>query len=231
MTFELQNNEESMESFKQTLSNTLNKLNASTSTDISKITKEEITLNDQPSPERETVENCKAEWKEKDRHEILCQCKNGITCSNNILSAKNATFNTKSTEKLKCDNCHEFDSMDDVLQKDSISNLNNCGKIETNMCNCNCNLCNLSNRTSSQSCHGGKSKTIEKSNIFKSASIDSCYGNTSVNQNVLMIGLHCCGDLTPTMMRYFSEVDFISGLCCVSCCYHRMIFDGKSRLS
>ncbi|XP_069102153.1 probable methyltransferase-like protein 25 [Argopecten irradians] len=38
----------------------------------------------------------------------------------------------------------------------------------------------------------------------------------------LMIGLHCCGDLTPTMMEYFRRLDFIRGLCCVSCCYHRM---------
>ncbi|XP_033725202.1 protein RRNAD1-like [Pecten maximus] len=38
----------------------------------------------------------------------------------------------------------------------------------------------------------------------------------------LMIGLHCCGDLTPTMMEYFQSLDFVRGLCCVSCCYHRM---------
>ncbi|XP_060081198.1 probable methyltransferase-like protein 25 isoform X2 [Ylistrum balloti] len=38
----------------------------------------------------------------------------------------------------------------------------------------------------------------------------------------LMIGLHCCGDLTPTMMEYFRCLDFVRGLCCVSCCYHRM---------
>ena len=43
-----------------------------------------------------------------------------------------------------------------------------------------------------------------------------------VSCNVLMVGLHCCGDLTPTMMRYFSRLQFIRGFCCVSCCFHRM---------
>ncbi|CAG2228755.1 unnamed protein product [Mytilus edulis] len=43
--------------------------------------------------------------------------------------------------------------------------------------------------------------------------------------SILMIGLHCCGDLTPTMMKFFSSLDDIKGLCCVSCCYHRMKYD------
>ncbi|XP_063436455.1 probable methyltransferase-like protein 25 [Mytilus trossulus] len=43
--------------------------------------------------------------------------------------------------------------------------------------------------------------------------------------SILMIGLHCCGDLTPTMMKFFSGLDNIKGLCCVSCCYHRMKYD------
>ncbi|KAK3095107.1 hypothetical protein FSP39_010389 [Pinctada imbricata] len=43
-------------------------------------------------------------------------------------------------------------------------------------------------------------------------------------EKVLMVGLHCCGDLTPIMMKYFKALDFIKGLCCVSCCFHRMKF-------
>lgn len=43
----------------------------------------------------------------------------------------------------------------------------------------------------------------------------------------LMIGLHCCGDLTPTMMEYFRRLGFVRGLCCVSCCYHRMEAESK----
>lgn len=39
---------------------------------------------------------------------------------------------------------------------------------------------------------------------------------------VCMIGLHCCGDLTPMMMQIFSEMSEVCVLVCVSCCYHRM---------
>ena len=44
---------------------------------------------------------------------------------------------------------------------------------------------------------------------------------------VCMVGLHCCGDLTPTMLKCFRELDCIRSLCCVSCCYHRMKYNGK----
>ena len=44
---------------------------------------------------------------------------------------------------------------------------------------------------------------------------------------VCMVGLHCCGDLTPTMLKCFQELECIRSLCCVSCCYHRMKFNGK----
>lgn len=41
-----------------------------------------------------------------------------------------------------------------------------------------------------------------------------------------MVGLHCCGDLTPIMLQNFTDLDHITSLCCVSCCYHRMNFNG-----
>jgi len=44
----------------------------------------------------------------------------------------------------------------------------------------------------------------------------------------VMVGLHCCGDLTPTMLSYYKQIDCVRALCCVSCCYHRMKFDGKT---
>ncbi|KAL3884429.1 hypothetical protein ACJMK2_024568 [Sinanodonta woodiana] len=40
-----------------------------------------------------------------------------------------------------------------------------------------------------------------------------------------MIGLHCCGDLTPAMLKCFASEDSVRALCCVSCCYHRMKYD------
>ncbi|KAJ8306713.1 hypothetical protein KUTeg_015754 [Tegillarca granosa] len=79
---------------------------------------------------------------------------------------------------------------------------------------------------------------IEVSNCSSKYVIDDdnqcqqCVDSISVNSprlpRVLMIGLHCCGDLTPTMMDYFLKLDIVKGLCCVSCCYHRMNFDGTN---
>ncbi|KAL5019616.1 hypothetical protein ScPMuIL_002508 [Solemya velum] len=43
-----------------------------------------------------------------------------------------------------------------------------------------------------------------------------------IQPRVCMIGLHCCGDLTPTMMEFFAELECVRVLCCVSCCFHRM---------
>ena len=39
---------------------------------------------------------------------------------------------------------------------------------------------------------------------------------------VCLIGLHCCGDLTPAMLRLYHRVSFLCAMCCVSCCYHKM---------
>ncbi|XP_070178717.1 uncharacterized protein [Littorina saxatilis] len=40
--------------------------------------------------------------------------------------------------------------------------------------------------------------------------------------SVCLIGLHCCGDLTPAILRLYHRVDFLRAICCVSCCYHKM---------
>ncbi|KAK3790011.1 hypothetical protein RRG08_016328 [Elysia crispata] len=39
---------------------------------------------------------------------------------------------------------------------------------------------------------------------------------------VCLIGLHCCGDLSPTMLALFHQVPSVRAVCCVSCCYHKM---------
>ena len=49
----------------------------------------------------------------------------------------------------------------------------------------------------------------------------------SITSDICMVGLHCCGDLSPTMLKYFAKMDFIKSLCIVSCCYHRMEYNGK----
>ena len=39
-----------------------------------------------------------------------------------------------------------------------------------------------------------------------------------------MVGLHCCGDLTPAILKLFANQvhPSISGLVVVGCCYHKM---------
>ncbi|WAR27584.1 hypothetical protein MAR_013288 [Mya arenaria] len=59
---------------------------------------------------------------------------------------------------------------------------------------------------------------------------NSCHGNNSDEAQVCMIGLHCCGDLTPTMLEHFVNTDWITSLVCVSCCYHRMEYADELEL-
>jgi len=40
-----------------------------------------------------------------------------------------------------------------------------------------------------------------------------------------LIGLHCCGDLTPSMMKLFLSCEKIKTLACVGCCYQRLSLD------
>ncbi|GFR89561.1 UPF0431 protein C1orf66-like protein [Elysia marginata] len=39
---------------------------------------------------------------------------------------------------------------------------------------------------------------------------------------VCLVGLHCCGDLSPTMLAVFNQVASVQAVCFVSCCYHKM---------
>ena len=51
---------------------------------------------------------------------------------------------------------------------------------------------------------------------FKSISkIDS-------NENIILTGLHPCGDLTPTLMRFFKNMNQIRMLIFVGCCYNKL---------
>lgn len=45
--------------------------------------------------------------------------------------------------------------------------------------------------------------------------------NLQGNQFVLT-GLHACGDLTPTFLRFYVNCDLAIGLCSVGCCYMKM---------
>ena len=52
--------------------------------------------------------------------------------------------------------------------------------------------------------------------------------NRSVD-NICMIGLHCCGSLTPAMLDLFLLCPRLKSLVCVSCCYHSMPVNGKCK--
>ena len=42
------------------------------------------------------------------------------------------------------------------------------------------------------------------------------------NEKVILTGLHPCGDLTPTLMRMFKNLDEIKSLIFVGCCYNKL---------
>ena len=46
-------------------------------------------------------------------------------------------------------------------------------------------------------------------------------------RGICLIGLHCCGSLTPTMIKLFVSTPQIHSLVCVSCCYHSLQQAGK----
>lgn len=63
---------------------------------------------------------------------------------------------------------------------------------------------------------------------------DACTsrGCASSEQGICLVGLHCCGSLTPTMLKVTAHIPEIKALVCVSCCYHAMPVKGKlKRLS
>jgi hypothetical protein len=57
---------------------------------------------------------------------------------------------------------------------------------------------------------------------MKNQSISLNTANRRAGSGFCMIGLHCCGDLTPTMLKMFCDIEELTCLVCVSCCYHNM---------
>jgi len=46
--------------------------------------------------------------------------------------------------------------------------------------------------------------------------------NSIVDEDSCLIGLHCCGDLTPQLLNIFIKSNRFISLMLVSCCYHKM---------
>ncbi len=49
---------------------------------------------------------------------------------------------------------------------------------------------------------------------------------TRTSSGICMIGLHCCGPLTPAMLHLFGTKPQLKSLVCLSCCYHSMTVQG-----
>ncbi|XP_059143011.1 probable methyltransferase-like protein 25 [Physella acuta] len=41
---------------------------------------------------------------------------------------------------------------------------------------------------------------------------------------VCLIGLHCCGDLSTSLLTIYTSLKCVKAVCCVCCCYHKMAY-------
>lgn len=46
--------------------------------------------------------------------------------------------------------------------------------------------------------------------------------NSHHSDDLVLTGLHACGDLSTTMIRMYTESEHIRGLVSVACCYHKL---------
>lgn len=68
----------------------------------------------------------------------------------------------------------------------------------------------------SQACTNIMKQCISEFTEARSAKFGQCH------TAVCLVGLHCCGDLTPSVLKQFCEMDECKALVCMGCCYHRM---------
>lgn len=57
---------------------------------------------------------------------------------------------------------------------------------------------------------------------------DTSFKCHRIPPRVCLVGLHCCGDLTPSTLQQFCDIDSCKSLVCMSCCYHRLTYDQNS---
>ena len=90
-------------------------------------------------------------------------------------------------------------------------------------------------QTSNDNTEACKDKSENRTNPCGASKVEHAEEAVGITQtqtvdNVCMIGLHCCGPLTPTMIELFLHCDSVKSLVCVSCCYHSMPANGKSNI-
>lgn len=75
-----------------------------------------------------------------------------------------------------------------------------------------------------------KQLSLDRANDFESqveSIVNEWLTDFSVDSVPLcMIGLHACGDLSPVMLKLLLKCQKFRSLMLVSCCYHRMKWDG-----
>jgi len=77
-----------------------------------------------------------------------------------------------------------------------------------------------------------KRKDINKSHNFDTVHLkiddsQECLKKLSslTHEKSCIVGLHCCGDLTPQLLNIFTKIEQFSSLMLVSCCYHKSTID------
>lgn len=69
---------------------------------------------------------------------------------------------------------------------------------------------------------------VPSSNISAAQTETSCSPVEVDDSRVCLVGLHCCGDLTPSTLKQFSDIEQCRVLVCVGCCYHRLSMNGSA---
>ena len=61
---------------------------------------------------------------------------------------------------------------------------------------------------------------------------DSCHDITAVSHDprFILVGLHTCGDLAPTILRAFTQSGCVVGVASVGCCYMKLTDEGSGVL-
>ena len=85
----------------------------------------------------------------------------------------------------------------------------------------------------SGSCDAGDSAVYTQDNrhdvaLSMAKSHDSCQDITTVSHDprFILVGLHTCGDLAPTILRAFTQSGCVVGVASVGCCYMKLTDEG-----
>lgn len=66
------------------------------------------------------------------------------------------------------------------------------------------------------------SGNMETIDVDSGQCTSACNTSCDLAWNFVLTGLHACGDLTPTLLRFFTNCENCSGLASVGCCYMKM---------